>query len=65
MKSDEKPEGMSLAEQVSCFEKMLIEQTLNRHKGNTRAAMEALDLPRKTLADKMKKYGLERGQFRE
>lgn len=65
MKSDEKPEGMSLAEQVSCFEKMLIEQTLNRHKGNTRSVMEALDLPRKTLTDKMKKYGLERGQFRE
>jgi two-component system C4-dicarboxylate transport response regulator DctD len=65
MKSDEKLEGMSLAEQVSCFEKILIEQALNRHKGNTREVMDALDLPRKTLTDKMKKYGLERGQFRE
>lgn len=63
MRSDERSEGMSLAEQVACFEKALIEQTLNRHKGNTREVMEALDLPRKTLADKMKKYGLERGQF--
>lgn len=63
MNSDEKLEGLSLAEQVACFEKALIEQALNRHKGNTRAVMEALDLPRKTLADKMKKYGLERGQF--
>lgn len=65
MNSDEKLEGLSLAEQVACFEKALIEQALNRHKGNTRAVMEALDLPRKTLADKMKKYGLERGQFEE
>ena len=65
MKSDEKPAGMSLAEQVSYFEKTLIEQALNRHKGNTREVIDALDLPRKTLTDKMKKYGLERGMFQE
>lgn len=65
MHSDERLEGLSLAEQVACFEKTLIVQALNRHQGNTRAVMTALDLPRKTLADKMKKYGLERGQFRE
>ncbi len=64
MKSDERLDGLSLAEQVSCFEKTLIEQALNRYKGSTRLVMEALDLPRKTLADKMKKYGLEREQFR-
>ncbi|MEN9502642.1 MAG: hypothetical protein RI964_1927 [Pseudomonadota bacterium] len=64
MNSDEKLDGMSLVEQVSCFEKTLIEQALNRYKGNTRAVMDALDLPRKTLADKMKKYGLEREHFR-
>lgn len=63
MKSDEKPEGISLAEQVACFEKTLIVQALNRHKGDTRLVMDTLGLPRKTLADKMKKYGLERGQF--
>lgn len=65
MNADEKIEGLSLAEQVACFEKTLIVQSLNRHQGNTRAVMDALDLPRKTLADKMKKYGLEREQFRE
>ncbi len=65
MNSDDKQEGLSLAEQVACFEKILIEQALNRHKGSTREVMDALDLPRKTLTDKMKKYGLERGQFRE
>ena len=65
MNSDEKFDGLSLAQQVACFEKTLIEQALNRHKGNTREVMDALDLPRKTLTDKMKKYGLERGQFQE
>lgn len=64
MQSDERLEGISLAEQVACFEKTLLMQALNRHKGNTRAVMEALGLPRKTLADKMKKYSLERAQFR-
>ncbi|TXH68132.1 MAG: sigma-54-dependent Fis family transcriptional regulator [Thiothrix sp.] len=59
------PDGLSLAEQVACYEKTLIEQTLNRYNGNLKLVMEALDIPRKTLADKMKKYGLERGQFLE
>ena len=58
-------QAMSLAEQVACFEKSLIAQTFNRHKGEIRAVMEELDIPRKTLADKMRKYGLERGQFKE
>lgn len=64
MKSDEKPEGISLAEQVACFEKTLIVQALNQHKGDIRLVMETLGLPRKTLADKMKKYALERTRFR-
>ncbi|WGZ95151.1 MAG: helix-turn-helix domain-containing protein [Candidatus Thiothrix putei] len=50
---------------MACFEKTLIVQALNHHQGNTRAVMEALDLPRKTLTDKMKKYGLDREQFRD
>ena len=58
-------QAMSLAEQVACFEKSLIAQTFNRHKGEIRAVMEELDIPRKTLADKMRKYGLERGQFKK
>ncbi len=65
MNADERPDGLSLADQVACFEKALIEQALNRYTGNIRLAMEALDIPRKTLTDKMRKYGLERGQFRE
>ncbi|WML88016.1 sigma-54-dependent transcriptional regulator [Thiothrix subterranea] len=65
MNAGDRLEGLSLTEQVACFEKTLIVQALNHHQGNTRAVMDALDVPRKTLTDKMKKYGLEREQFRE
>ncbi len=64
MNSSNKLEGISLSEQVSCFEKALIEQALNRYKGNIKSAMEALAIPRKTLSDKMKKYSLERQQYK-
>ena len=65
MNADGVPDGLSLADQVACYEKALIEQTLNRYNGNIKLVMEVLDIPRKTLSDKMKKYGLERGQFLE
>ena len=65
MNAEGVPDGLSLADQVACYEKALIEQALNRHSGNIKLVMETLDIPRKTLADKMKKYGLERGQFVE
>ncbi len=57
-------EGLSLNDQVAGFEKILIEQALNRYHGNIKQVMTALDTPRKTLADKMKKYGLERERYR-
>lgn len=63
MRADSSAEGLTLPEQVSCFEKTLIEQTLNRNKGDLAKVMESLGLPRKTLSDKMKKYGLERKRF--
>lgn len=65
MNADGVPDGLSLSDQVACYEKALIEQALNRYNGNIKLVMEALDIPRKTLSDKMKKYGLERGQFLE
>ena len=52
--------GLTLPEQVSCFEKTLIEQALNQNKGDLGKVMESLGLPRKTLSDKMKKYALQR-----
>ncbi|TCO81341.1 two-component system C4-dicarboxylate transport response regulator DctD [Plasticicumulans lactativorans] len=53
---------LSLPEQVAAFERAVIVQELERHKGSVGAACEALGLPRKTLYDKLKKYGLRRGE---
>ncbi len=55
---------MSLREQVESFEKSLIEQQLQASRGNLSEATEALGIPRKTLHDKVRKYGLDRRQFR-
>lgn len=56
---------LSLPEQVDCFEKSIIEQVLQSHKGNIKETMSALGVPRKTLYDKMKKYGLDKSHFKE
>jgi two-component system C4-dicarboxylate transport response regulator DctD len=53
----------SLPEQVSAFEKSLIEQELRRQKGNVTATQRALGIPRKTLYDKLNRYGLRRENF--
>jgi len=63
MNSSEMPAGLTLSDQVACFEKTLIIQALTHQKGSIKKAMESLGLPRKTLTDKMKKYGLERWRF--
>ncbi|MCP5372920.1 MAG: sigma-54-dependent Fis family transcriptional regulator [Hyphomicrobiales bacterium] len=56
-------DGTTLAEQVGHFEKSLIAQELARHKGDIRKTMEALGVPRKTLYDKMAKFGLSRRSY--
>ncbi|HEY5719400.1 MAG TPA: sigma-54 dependent transcriptional regulator, partial [Gammaproteobacteria bacterium] len=55
--------GLTLPEQVDGFERSLIVQALARHKGSIKDALESLGLPRKTLYDKMRKYGLDRHQY--
>jgi len=55
---------MTLPEQVECFERSLIEQQLKAANGSIKETMAALGLPRKTLYDKMKKYGLVRDDYR-
>ena len=57
--------GLSLAERVDLFEKSLIESELARAKGSVKAAIEALNIPRKTFYDKLKRYGLSREDFVE
>jgi len=56
-------EGKPLKEYVEAFEKMLIDNTMRRHKGSIVAVMEELCLPRRTLNEKMAKYGLSRADY--
>ena len=50
--------GTTLADRVSAFEAREISAALQRCRGNTERAAELLGLPRRTLTDKMKRYGL-------
>ncbi|WP_299662082.1 sigma-54 dependent transcriptional regulator [uncultured Psychromonas sp.] len=56
--------GLSLAEQVEAFEKTLIEQALSITNGSIKNTMHALNLPRKTLYDKMQKHEIEKQNFK-
>jgi len=56
--------ALTLPQQVECFEKSLIVQQLTLQNGGLKATMEALGIPRKTLYDKMKKYGLDKSQYK-
>ncbi|MDM7459606.1 MAG: sigma-54 dependent transcriptional regulator [Paracoccus sp. (in: a-proteobacteria)] len=56
-------EGKPLKEYVESFEKMLIDNTMRRHKGSISSVMEELCLPRRTLNEKMAKYGLSRSDY--
>jgi two-component system C4-dicarboxylate transport response regulator DctD len=53
----------SLAAQVDRFERCLIEEALRRNHGRVAAAGEALGIPKKTLYDKMHRYGLASEDF--
>lgn len=54
----------NLPQQVDCFERSLIEQALVASNGSIKDVMEALAIPRKTLYDKMRKYGLEKRDYK-
>ncbi len=56
-------EGKPLKEYVEAFERMLIDNTMRRHKGSIVNVMEELCLPRRTLNEKMAKYGLQRSDY--
>ncbi len=56
-------EGKPLKEYVEAFERMLIDNTMRRHKGSIVKVMEELRLPRRTLNEKMAKYGLQRSDY--
>lgn len=56
--------AISLSEQVSRYESMLIREILTRHQGRLKDAQEEMGLGRKTLYEKMKKYGLDKQAFK-
>jgi two-component system C4-dicarboxylate transport response regulator DctD len=55
----------SLAEQVEAFERAIIERSLAASGGKITSVMADLDIPRRTLSEKMAKLGLDRQRFVE
>ncbi|WP_428603699.1 sigma-54-dependent transcriptional regulator [Sedimenticola sp.] len=52
-----------LAERVQLFEAELITRSLRKHKGNISEVMQELELPRRTLNNKMSQYEIKRKDF--
>ncbi len=59
------PQSQTLAEQVDAFEKATIEQCLIEAGGRINVVMDKLGVPRRTLADKMARFGLDRKRYAE
>lgn len=55
--------AVTLMERVQSFEKAVIEKELEQTRGSIKTILSALGLPRKTLYDKMQKYGLKRTDY--
>ncbi|MDJ0621578.1 MAG: sigma-54 dependent transcriptional regulator [Desulfocapsaceae bacterium] len=60
---EKQSEFFSLADQAANFERCVIEYSLKRHRGNVSAVLEELELPRRTLNQKMKNHGISRKNF--
>ncbi|MEX5502624.1 sigma-54 dependent transcriptional regulator [Pseudomonas putida] len=57
------PAGQSLGEQMEAFEAQCLRAALRKHGGEIKSVMEALQLPRRTLNEKMQRHGLVREDF--
>ena len=55
--------GQSLAAQQEAFEAQCLRASLSRHKGDIKAVLNDLQLPRRTLNEKMQRHGLLREMF--
>lgn len=55
--------GQSLAAQQEAFEAQCLRASLSRHKGDIKAVLNELQLPRRTLNEKMQRHGLVREMF--
>jgi two-component system C4-dicarboxylate transport response regulator DctD len=49
---------------MDAVESVFIQTALQESNGNIQAAADALGIPRRTLNEKMRKYGLERKDYR-
>ncbi|MDO6763582.1 sigma-54 dependent transcriptional regulator [Agarivorans sp. 1_MG-2023] len=58
-------QSLNLAEQLFRFERTLLQDALQRHKGQLKVVQEELQIGRKTLYEKMKKYQLDKGDYKE
>lgn len=59
------PVSSALNDQVEAFERAVIERALIENDGRINAVMEQLDVPRRTLTEKMARLGLDRRRFIE
>ena len=55
--------GQSLAAQQEAFEAHCLKAALTRHKGDIKAVLAELQLPRRTFNEKMQRHGLTREMF--
>ncbi|GFM79891.1 Fis family transcriptional regulator [Pseudomonas cichorii] len=56
-------QGQSLAAQQEAFEAQCLRASLARHKGDIKSVLNELQLPRRTLNEKMQRHGLVREMF--
>ncbi|MEZ7197223.1 sigma-54-dependent transcriptional regulator [Pseudodesulfovibrio karagichevae] len=59
---DTASQAVGLREQVALFERHLIQESLNRNGGVIKDVIDDLGIPRRTLNEKMTKYGLKRSE---
>ncbi|CAM2900704.1 sigma-54-dependent transcriptional regulator [Vibrio neptunius] len=62
--TEQSTQPLSLATQVAEFEKSAIEQALLESGGSIKQTMDKLSLARKTLYDKMQRYGLDKANYK-
>lgn len=60
---DSSPVGLSLTAQQEAFEAQCLRAALARHQGDIKAVLAELQLPRRTLNEKMQRHGLARETF--
>ncbi len=60
---DSPAQGQSLATRQEAFEAQCLRTSLTLHKGDIKAVLSELQLPRRTLNEKMQRHGLTREMF--